>query len=709
MSRYKVIKKDITDSDSYILYVLENDYVIRKITESNNTIVNLFFKSTIAAEAIATAWSNRANKTYTNDLRVDLFDDFVFSDFYLSKYRKQKLNGVSDTHLLDYVGNYHGTQYEKYAYDSDGTAKIESVHITDQTVINSDGTAALVIASGEIQIGSGWVANIELSDGTLYRCEEQSGLTAFDASGNGNDGSLTGGLSHLSVRSKGVVNYTNEYGYTYNSGVIVPRVVNSDLDAQGNPCEFKGPVCSDMKLINSACVELSDTGEYGELNIPISETINLISFSFEAGSNPTKTTLFALSDSFDNHIILNAGKISCKFTNNNYKNTTTIVEGGIYDVVVDYVNETITINGDSTLVSTTETTNANTQANIWIGAKYNNSSVLQEFHGKIWNVVIEVDADDTYYFPIAESGGLLSYASNDKSNNHIQHLNKLVLRKTLFITWNGSFEWSSQSEYHYNINNGFNGGALFNGSTSYIGYSLIECNEVDIIAIIDFNCFDLTSETEITDTISISSTYIKHTESGETIPFAFSENTNYSLKIKYEKIGFLVVRFLYFWINDVYVGSFSYNASTDPDSINYDYIMTSRLGDGYNGIMSRFYHLENNIVFANQDLTTENTSTFDYTDIAFVRLPYSDANGKKTHPKCNGHNNAETQLQMEVFREKLGDSGFHYDQTDLSSEVIGFDDIVDTDNEVFVKELNLLKVDIETFLPGNYLFKFKRK
>ena len=120
-SRYKIIKKDRPGNTMYQMYVLEDDYVIEKITSSNTDgYIASFYISNINVESISQAWSTRFSKTYTTSIDRDLSDEFWASRFYADNNVIQSLDGVSDTHLLDSRGDYHGTQYEKYVYDFDG-------------------------------------------------------------------------------------------------------------------------------------------------------------------------------------------------------------------------------------------------------------------------------------------------------------------------------------------------------------------------------------------------------------------------------------------------------------------------------------------------------------------------------------------------------------------------------------------------------------
>ena len=67
--KYLPIKKDVS-SPSYVLYVLVQgnnetaDFLIKKSTTTENVTEDTFYEGSEAVETIATAWTNRAAKTY---------------------------------------------------------------------------------------------------------------------------------------------------------------------------------------------------------------------------------------------------------------------------------------------------------------------------------------------------------------------------------------------------------------------------------------------------------------------------------------------------------------------------------------------------------------------------------------------------------------------------------------------------------------------
>jgi hypothetical protein len=142
------------------------------------------------------------------------FRNSAFSEPFLKRYRKQKLNFLSGTHWLDEVGDYSGTQRPKYVLESDGSAVINSSHITSQTVTSKKGTATATVLTGQIAVGSGWISEIVLSDGTVYLLEESIGTVFFDNSGAGNNATLTGAGTWAIKRDLTLTNNANKNGYS---------------------------------------------------------------------------------------------------------------------------------------------------------------------------------------------------------------------------------------------------------------------------------------------------------------------------------------------------------------------------------------------------------------------------------------------------------------------------------------------------------------
>ena len=75
---------------------------------------------------------------------------------------------------------------------------ISAAHLTgSETVTSSVGTSTPSISAGRIDFTAGKCSNLILSDGTQYNLNHASGTTAYDSSGNGNDGTLQNGAAFV--------------------------------------------------------------------------------------------------------------------------------------------------------------------------------------------------------------------------------------------------------------------------------------------------------------------------------------------------------------------------------------------------------------------------------------------------------------------------------------------------------------------------------
>ena len=90
------------------------------------------------------------------------------------------------------------------------------------------------------------IYNNEKLDGDLFwKLDERSGSVAFDSSGNGNNGTLTGGYSHVTTTE---YSYSDKLGYSDGTGIYlgakIPRdESNQEFDVLGNELEYKGEAC----------------------------------------------------------------------------------------------------------------------------------------------------------------------------------------------------------------------------------------------------------------------------------------------------------------------------------------------------------------------------------------------------------------------------------------------------------------------------------
>ncbi len=111
------------------------------------------------------------------------------------------------------------------------------------------------------------------TDTSIYlKCDESSGTTSYDSSGNGNDGTIvatTISTFHDSS-ANGQYSFQNEVGYTLSGSVYVPRdELNTSRDVQGNALQYTGQASHDP-IISSPCGTFDGTGDvitYGDTGL----------------------------------------------------------------------------------------------------------------------------------------------------------------------------------------------------------------------------------------------------------------------------------------------------------------------------------------------------------------------------------------------------------------------------------------------------------
>lgn len=325
------------------------------------------------------------------------------TDWYRRRFISQNLNKLSDTEFLDSEGDYHGQQHEKWCYDFDGVDghievtpfvlsgafEIEfdalmsnpvSKHLVansgsnriytgesllsiryssintrelshnfdrnnfhkylierdalgntflyvDGVLVDSDlsedlGDLTIRLIGGKdftTSLGflEGQLAEFKVTDKSAgedlklwFKCEEQQGTTAFDSSGNGNHGTIIGGVTHIPVREPSLLNYTNEVGYT--KGMYI--TTNDDVVATN--------VSQSVDKIEFYVQTLSSTQQ--------------ILISYNDTENPT----------FGNIIMKSNGTISARLVDGvSFHTASSVNDGEFHQVIVDYVNNTISIDG----------------------------------------------------------------------------------------------------------------------------------------------------------------------------------------------------------------------------------------------------------------------------------------------------------------------------------------------------------------------------
>ena len=122
---------------------------------------------------------------------------------------------------------------------------ISAAHLTgSETVTSSVGTSTPSISAGRVDFTAGTCGNLILSDGTQYNLNHASGTTAYDSSGNGNDGTLQNGAAFVVDNTlPPEADKLNLEGYTDDSGVLKPRDESDPTkDIDGNPLQYSGSV-----------------------------------------------------------------------------------------------------------------------------------------------------------------------------------------------------------------------------------------------------------------------------------------------------------------------------------------------------------------------------------------------------------------------------------------------------------------------------------
>lgn len=100
----------------------------------------------------------------------------------------------------------------------------------------------------------------------LLKMDESAGTTAYDSSGNGNDGSINNAtVSTFHTTHKDVINsWQNDFGYSDGAGgVLVPRDESDTAnDVTGSALDYTNRVKYNAKFVNSHCGTFDGTDDY---------------------------------------------------------------------------------------------------------------------------------------------------------------------------------------------------------------------------------------------------------------------------------------------------------------------------------------------------------------------------------------------------------------------------------------------------------------
>lgn len=123
-----------------------------------------------------------------------------------------------------------------------GTEFLALAHLTgSETVVSSVGTSTPSIGAGRINLTAGTISSILLSDGTRLPLQEGAGTgntnrTCYNVDGTGRHATLTNGTvaTMWAGRLNTVRDWCLQNGGTVSSGVFIPGLIGSNLDAAGN-------------------------------------------------------------------------------------------------------------------------------------------------------------------------------------------------------------------------------------------------------------------------------------------------------------------------------------------------------------------------------------------------------------------------------------------------------------------------------------------
>jgi len=761
------------------------------------------------------------------------FRNSAFSEPFLKRYRKQKLNFLSATHWLDEVGDYSGTQREKYVLESDSTAVINSSHITNQTVTSKKGTATATVSTGQIAVGSGWISEIVLSDGTVYFLEESSGTNFYDSSGAGNNATLTGSGTWAIKRDLTLINNANKHGYTLTGNVIIP-VDLSDLalNAEGDALQFVGRVASDMKFVESNRGEVGVTSDYGQFNFdctgvtvvskegqttvninqsnnrliftgigngsiyhivlsngltfPIAEGLGVVSY---AENDSTKTLRwfgnFDWSTQDTYHHNINEGFNDAPYFDGNTSavvfdawdlRSSTFRMKFIYDENAPE-GQIISLHDNSNSsrilnATVNSTVGSNTDLVVQIRDFSPNNIASASWNGlvtgKVYELIVTLNntADD---FTTKTLNGVTStLTGGDSRGVGSQTANTFYLgirigggfpfKGIIFSCeavglhkWNGINNWIDS----IGNNNGVVtnplyvklpfkiGGVYSNPAASYeegiklLGnsYGIVSSNIVtgDLLSqdYFDFTCTAAKSSLRQTGSAQVIFSYRNSqtdlvqfflgSTTGATAQYRANDNVLYTINyadldntvfVKYRVYLDVLNKTFSLYVNDVLFETI--DLVIDAQTLTSSIFSIGRIFSGTGTGTGKFYGIIKDISIS----TAANSANFELKETADL-IAYDKDSISKTitfvtvdwlyrRIAAMGHNQAETKLKQVVFREDFGASSLHFDQSDLSSEVITYADIANTAN-VFVNQFPNVKINLETFSPAGIINQSNRQ
>ena len=316
-----------------------------------------------------------------------------------------------------------------------------------------NGTSEGLFLEGEASGGK-----ITLDDGTIL-CQNDLQGNSLDASGNGNHLMLSGGVSYFVDNSAELkdADRVNAVGYGTSDGTDIPigeivpaHATLEGVDYLGNPLTYGAGYPAKPQPRQSSALSLNGVDQYVDTGInPQSEGWTSIDLqaTVRTTSSTSQTILGGNTDASNRAFLkFNTGSIqigvgdvllthSASFDDGVWRDYRLTSDGSSYEFSVDGV------------VVESGTHGGNLQPNIPFIVGRHATSATQFLDGQISNVKI-----NGTHFPLAAGAGDVDYATDGTQ-----------------ATLVGAPSWTTQDEYHYNHDNGFQ---LYENGASKARYPL---------------------------------------------------------------------------------------------------------------------------------------------------------------------------------------------------------------------------------------------
>lgn len=407
--------------------------------------------------------------------------------------------GTSDRIAVQTTGSFSVGQWYTLTvtYDGSGSASGYTVYSGELGMVVTDidaGTVGtLTDATYDIGRWNSGMGNIKIYDARLYtselssaqvtaisnrtdtdipgafwfKCDEGDGTTAYDSSGNGNDGTITNATLSSFHTTNSDVDYSwlNQVGYSDGTGdVKIPRDESDTAnDVTGSALDHAGKVKLSADFVGSVCGDFDGTDDH--IAIPISITTEqyddfTIRARFELESTGVEQVFTSRFNSNNRTCIeTDGGKVNIiQRVNGTYYNisTDTVYTNGTYlDVVARF-------SSDGTMAlwvnDVAQTHNGSSQS---IVASSNGTIIsgdpgaptTRKFQGRMMNLQVH----DGAYTPttIPNNGDVLEYVFSEGAGTSIYDISGNDNHGTATNITESSFWGSTQDEFHYNITGGF--------------------------------------------------------------------------------------------------------------------------------------------------------------------------------------------------------------------------------------------------------------